>query len=559
MVQMVEEGSGEEEPRSSMADLMDEGYDYRRPRRGDIRSGTVVRIDPDAIIVDIGGKRDGIVPSRDLERLGPEVIEGIRVGDEVRVYIMHPETRDGDTIVSLNLARQAMDWENAQKLMESGEIFEGEVSGYNKGGLIVPFGRLQGFVPASQIVNLNGRVGGGSHLERLAQMVGQELPLKVIEVSRHRRRLIMSERAAQREWRAQQRERLFEDIQEGEVRQGVVSNLCDFGAFVDLGGADGLVHISELAWNRVKHPREVLKIGQEVEVLVLKADRDRQRIALSLKRLQADPWREVEDRYHVDQLVTGTITNVVKFGAFAELEPGIEGLIHISELMEGGAAEPVDVVQEGEQLTLQILSIDSARQRIGLSLRRVPVGEGAVAGGAAAEEPSGEPAPVQELAVEEPATEIGGVEELPGEAPAIEELPAEKPVAEAVPAVELAGEEPPDEIVPVEELAVEEPAGETSPAEELLGEVPPVPAVEEPWAELPPEVPQSDLVFEAEEATAEDLRAELESAEEEGTTEEEAEGGKGDEEAQQESSADVPSADDETSDVDAEAGQAPAS
>ena len=548
MVQMTEEESGEEEPRSSMADLMDEGYDYHRPRRGDIRSGTVVRIDPDAIIVDIGGKRDGIVPSRDLERLGPEVLEGIRVGDEVRVYIMHPETRDGDTIVSLNLARQAMDWEKAQKLMESGEIFEGEVSGYNKGGLIVPFGRLQGFVPASQIVNLNGRVGGGSHLERLAQMVGQELPLKVIEVSRHRRRLIMSERAAQREWRAQQREKLFEDIQEGEVRQGVVSNLCDFGAFVDLGGADGLVHISELAWSRVKHPREVLKIGQEVEVRVLKADRDRQRIALSLKRLQSDPWRDVEEKYHVDQLVTGTVTNVVKFGAFAELEPGIEGLIHMSELVEGGSAEPADVVQEGERLTLQILSIDSARQRIGLSLRRVPAEEEV-----AAEEPTADIAAEEEVAAEEPAADIAVEEEVAAEEAAAdiaaeEELPseasAEEPVAEAVPAVELVGAKSTDEVVPVEEVAAEEPAAEVSSAEELPGEVPPIGTLEEPPIEVLPEASQS--------------KAEPRAAQAEVAAEEEAEGQKGDEESQQESSADVLPADDDASEVSGEAGQAEA-
>jgi len=372
MVDMLPEGIGEEQPSSSMAELMGEEYDFRRPRRGDIRKGTIVRIDKDTIIVDIGGKRDGIVPSRDLDRLGPEVVAKIRVGDEVRVYIMHPETRDGDTIVSLNLARQAMDWDRAQKLMDSEEVFEGEVSGYNKGGLIVPFGRLQGFVPASQIANLNGRIEGGSHLERLAQLVGKTLPLKVIEVSRHRRRLILSERAAQREWRAQQREKLFEDIEEGETRQGVVSNLCDFGAFVDLGGADGLIHISELAWNRVKHPREVLNIGQEVEVFVLKIDLERQRIALSLKRLQADPWRMVEEKYYVGQIVMGTITNIVKFGAFAEIEPGIEGLIHLSELVEGGTQEPSEVVFEGEKLALQVVTIDSARQRMGLSLRRVP-------------------------------------------------------------------------------------------------------------------------------------------------------------------------------------------
>jgi len=422
MFDMLPEGLGEEKPRSSMADLMGEEFDYRRPRRGDIRRGTIVRIDKDAIIVDIGGKRDGIVPSRDLDRLGPEAVAKIQVGDDVRVYIMHPETRDGDTIVSLNLARQAMDWDRAQQLMDSEEVFEGTVSGYNKGGLLVPFGRLQGFVPASQIANLNSRVQGGSHLERLAQMVDKVLPLKVIEVSRYRRRLILSERAAQREWRAKQREKLFEDIEEGVVRKGVVSNLCDFGAFVDLGGADGLIHISELTWNRVKHPREVLSIGQEVEVFVLKVDQERQRIALSLKRLQADPWRMVEEKYYEGQIVMGTITNIVKFGAFAEIEPGIEGLIHLSELVEGGAQEPSEVVFEGERLALQVVSIESARQRIGLSLRRVPLEKRVFEGEEERPEAVAEAEPEQAGGVEVEEQEVSGLEEVPLEStPQVEE------------------------------------------------------------------------------------------------------------------------------------------
>ena len=415
MVDMLPEGFGEEKSHSLMAKLMGEEFDYRPPRRGDIRKGTIVRIDKDAVIVDIGGKRDGIVPSRDLDRLGPEVVAKIQVGDDVRVYIMHPETRDGDTIVSLNLARQAMDWDRAQALMDSEEVYEGKISGYNKGGLLVPFGRLQGFVPASQIANLNSRVEGGSHLERLAQMVDKALPLKVIEVSRYRRRLILSERAAQREWRVKQREQLFEEIEEGVVRKGVVSNLCDFGAFVDLGGADGLIHISELTWNRVQHPREVLSIGHEVEVFVLKVDQEKQRIALSLKRLQPDPWRMVEEKYFVGQIVMGTITNIVKFGAFAEIEPGIEGLIHLSELVEGGAQEPSEVVFEGEKLALQVVGIESARQRIGLSLRRVPLEKRVSEGEEERPVASTEAEPDQAGSVEVEEQEVSGLEEVPSE------------------------------------------------------------------------------------------------------------------------------------------------
>ena len=270
-------------------------------------------------------------------------------------------------------------------------------------------------MPASQIANLNSRVEGGSHLERLAQMVDKALPLKVIEVSRYRRRLILSERAAQREWRVKQREQLFEEIEEGVVRKGVVSNLCDFGAFVDLGGADGLIHISELTWNRVQHPREVLSIGHEVEVFVLKVDQEKQRIALSLKRLQPDPWRMVEEKYFVGQIVMGTITNIVKFGAFAEIEPGIEGLIHLSELVEGGAQEPSEVVFEGEKLALQVVSIESARQRIGLSLRRVPFEERVSEGEEEMPVASTEAEPDQAGSVEVEEQEVSGLEEVPSE------------------------------------------------------------------------------------------------------------------------------------------------
>ncbi len=360
---------------SPMWEFLSEEYDYVRPRRGDIRDGVVMRIEPDKIVVDIGAKKEGIVPSTDLERLGKEALAEIEVGDKVLVYVLNPENRDGDIILSLNLARLMKDWLRAEELYESGEIFEAEVAGYNKGGLLVPFGSIRGFVPASQIVDLAGRAEGSSKIERLAGMVGETLRLKVIEVDRYRRRLILSERAAQRQWRRLQREKLLQELKEGDIRHGVVSNLCDFGAFVDLGGADGLIHISELSWDRVKHPRELLKVGDEIDVYVLRVDRERKRIGLSLKRLQPDPWTLVEEKYKVGQLVEGTITNVVDFGAFARIEGGIEGLIHISELAEGSIFRPQDVVKEGDTLTLRIIGIDAANRRMALSLRQVPIRE----------------------------------------------------------------------------------------------------------------------------------------------------------------------------------------
>ena len=361
---------------SPMWEFLSEEYDYVRPRRGDIRDGIVMRIEPDRVIVDIGVKKEGIVPSTDLEMLGEEAVAEIEVGDKVLVYVLNPENRDGDIILSLNLARLMEDWLRAEGLYERGEIFEAEVAGYNKGGLLVPFGRIRGFVPASQIVDLAGRAGGNSQMERLAGIVGETLHFKVIEVDRYRRRLILSERAAQRQWRRLQREKLLRELKEGDIRHGVVSNLCDFGAFVDLGGADGLIHVSELSWDRVKHPRELLQVGDEIDVYVLRVDRERKRIGLSLNRLRPDPWTLVEEKYQVGQLVEGTITHVVDFGAFARIEEGIEGLIHISELAEGNIFRPQDVVKEGDMLTLRVIGIDATRRRMGLSLRQVPPRDG---------------------------------------------------------------------------------------------------------------------------------------------------------------------------------------
>ena len=246
------------------------------------------------------------------------------------------------------------------------------MSGFNKGGLLCDYGGLQGFIPISQIANLVMSGGDRSQADLLGDYVGRELVLKVIEVNRRRRRLILSERAAMREWRSHQRERLLEEITEGQVRTGVVSNLVDFGAFVDLGGMDGLVHISELSWGRVEHPREVLNIGQEVSVLVLNVDRERQRIGLSIKRIQRDPWESVEERYEAGQLVNGVVSHIVSFGAFVELEPGVEGLVHVSELSDGQVENPADMVHENQELTLLVLGVDPQEHRISLSLRQAP-------------------------------------------------------------------------------------------------------------------------------------------------------------------------------------------
>jgi small subunit ribosomal protein S1 len=417
---MGEEGSDNDETTGSpMWKFLSEEYDYKRPKRGDIRYAEVLRIDAKEIIVDIGGKTEGVVPSADLDRMGEEALAEIEVGDKVPVYVLRPESADGDVIVSLNMARTMEDWRRAEKLFEDGEVFEGTIAGYNKGGLLVYFGQIRGFVPSSQLSGLSRRSSHEDRMGMLSKMEGQQLLLKVIEVDRQRRRLIFSERAASREWREQRKDELLDELQEGDIRKGSVRNLCDFGAFVDLGGADGLIHISELSWRRVKHAREVLRVGDEVEVYVLRVDRERKRIGLSLKRLQPDPWHVAEEKYEVGQIVKSVVTNIVDFGAFARIEDGIEGLVHVSELSDGDFA-PRDLVREGEELYVKILSIDADRQRMGLSLRQAP----------AREEIEGEE--VRAEAVEEGEAEVA-------EQPSVE---AEDAVSEAeVPEESLAEEE----------------------------------------------------------------------------------------------------------------------
>jgi len=373
-MESLETSLEEQETSPSMEQLFG-SYDYQLPQRGDIREGVIVSIEPNEIVVDIGVKRDGIVPPRDLEMLGEEEVAKLSIGDQVPVFVLKPEDAQGNMIVSINIARKQQDWLHAEEMQQSGEIFEAQVIDFNKGGLLVPFGNLRGFIPASQLSNMPRGLSQEQKMERLKSFIGQSLPLKVIEVDRRRRRLILSERAAQRQLRKQLKEKLLKELVEGEVRHGVVSGLADFGAFVDLGGADGLIHVSELSWDRVSHPREVLEVGQEVDVYVLRLDHERKRIGLSLKRLQPDPWHLVDEKYEIDQLVRGVITNIVDFGAFARLEPGIEGLIHISEIAEEDVGHPSNVLEPGEEVLVRIISIDSQRRRIGLSMRQVPYSE----------------------------------------------------------------------------------------------------------------------------------------------------------------------------------------
>jgi small subunit ribosomal protein S1 len=362
-----------------MSELMESYLSCQQLERGTIVSGTVVRVSSSEIIVDVGAKCEGVVTEYDLSKLTPEECKAIRVGDEVLVYVVSTGDAGEDIVLSISRAKIAKEWREAQSFLESQEIIESKVTGCNKGGVIVHVGRLRGFVPGSQLDA--SRIGRQSDStagdDRWAALVGETLRLKVIEVDRQRNRLILSERAALRDWRRSQRERLLSELTEGDIRNGRVINLVDFGVFVDIGGIDGLVHLSELSWKRVEHPREVMDVGQEVEVYVLGVDRQRQRVALSLKRLQPDPWDSVAERYQEGQLVEGIITRLAKWGAFASIvgDEAIEGLIHVSELDDRPVVHPRDVIQPGQVVTLRVIGVEASRHRMALSLKQVAQGE----------------------------------------------------------------------------------------------------------------------------------------------------------------------------------------
>jgi small subunit ribosomal protein S1 len=358
---------------ASMETLLEEegvGLDF--PKQGEIRTGVIASIGENEILVSIGTKSEGVIPSRELEHIPDDVREEFSVGTEIQVYVVNPEDQSGGVLLSYTRALEEQDWKRAEELLKSGETYEGEVIGFNKGGLLVPMGQLRGFVPGSQISVLRRFDAGGSTPEqRWGSLVGEKLIMRVIEVDRERRRLILSERAALQETRETLKERLLDELDVGDVRTGRVTSLADFGAFVNIDGADGLVHLSELSWERIDHPREVLKVGQEVEVKVIAVDQERKRIGLSMRQLQPDPWLKKVENIREGQLVEGTITHLTKFGAFASLGEDLEGLIHISELSEQRIAHPKEVLHEGDTVTLRVIKIEPERRRIGLSIRKV--------------------------------------------------------------------------------------------------------------------------------------------------------------------------------------------
>ena len=358
---------------TSMQELLDADLGLKPIKRGDVLAGTIIRISANEILVDVATKYEGVIAGEELEKVPPDVLSELKVGDAVTTYVVNPQDRNGNVVLALTRTQASRDWAEAEDLNAKQDVFEGVVAGYNKGGLIVKVGKIRGFVPASQLVSLGRVEEGADPNKRLAALVGQKLHLKVIELDREQNRLILSERAAQRQWRKLQKEKMLSELQEGDVREGEVISIADFGAFIDMGGADGLVHLSEISWKPITHPSEALKVGQKVKVQVLKVDPDHKRVGLSIKRLEADPWSTIETRYKVGQLVEGEITKMAKFGAFARIkdDDAIEGLIHVSELSDKRVNHPKEVVKEGQLVTLRVIRIDAAKRRLGLSLKRV--------------------------------------------------------------------------------------------------------------------------------------------------------------------------------------------
>ncbi len=366
----VDKSEREKQLRAEFEQLLEESLQaQKQPERGDIYpDAEIIQIDGKGdIIIGMGLKQDGIVPAQDLDHLDEDYKALLVIGAKVPVYVLSTRDAEGNLIVSISQGLQQHDWDEARRLHGTEDVVEVNITGHNRGGVLVRWRRLEGFIPTSHLLTMGA--GGTDRRDSLGTLMGRTLGVKVIEGDQTRRRLIFSEREAQKEWRLQQKARLLSELMEGDVVKGLVTGLRDFGAFVNLGGADGLIHVSELAWHRVDHPKDVLRIGDEIEVYVLSLDRDTNRIALSRKRLLPDPWSDAMNRYHEGQQVEGTVTNVVEFGAFIALDDGLEGLLHLSEMGDGTLKEPHSYVKKSDRLGLRISRLEPDKRRVGFTQR----------------------------------------------------------------------------------------------------------------------------------------------------------------------------------------------
>jgi small subunit ribosomal protein S1 len=531
--QPAEEGTKNEEATSnpeSMESLLEkEGLGLDFPKSGETRTGVIASISESEVLVSVGAKSEGVISGREFDQIDSEVRSEFEVGKEIPVYVLSLEDKNGNLVLSYNRAREEMDWDFAEGLQESDDIYESNVIGFNKGGLIVGMGQLRGFVPASQIgLSRRMTITGDNPEKRYSKIVGEPVSVRVIEVDRTRRRLILSERMALKETRETLKERLLDDLQVGDVRTGRVTSLADFGAFVNIDGADGLVHLSEIAWERIQSPKEVLKVGQEVQVQVISIDRERKRIGLSLRRLEDNPWLKKVEHLREGQLIEGTITHLTKFGAFAKLgDEDLEGLIHVSELSANRVEHPKEILSEDETLTLRVIKIDKERQRIGLSLRKVDSAayadldwkmlreelDSVADDEFELDDESEEPVDVEEVEAPEAASEAEEVEveaEAAEAAPEIEEVEVEAEAPEAASEVEKVEveAEAPEAAPEIEEVEVEAEAPEAASEAEKV-------EVEAEASEAASEAEEVEVEVEAPEAAseAEEVEVEAEAAE----------------------------------------------
>jgi small subunit ribosomal protein S1 len=465
---------------------------------GDVLTGIVVRVDRDEILVDVGYKSEGVIPLSELSiRRNIDPSEEVALGDEVDALVLTKEDNEGRLILSKKRARFEKAWRRIEEAAESGEAVEGLVIEVVKGGLIIDLG-VRGFLPAS-LVDIR-------RVQDLDEFLGQPLRCRVIELNRSRNNVVLSRRAVLEEERREVRQRILDTLDVGLVVDGQISNIVDFGAFVDLDGIDGLIHISELSWSHVTHPSEILEIGQKVRVKVLDIDRERQRISLGLKQTQTDPWQQVLDHYHQDDVVHGRVTKAVTFGAFVEIVPGVEGLVHISELAAHHVENPREVVQNGQEVLVKIIEIDAERRRLSLSIKRV--------------EPEDEVQPLlvlEGVPIPRPAPVVPADDEPAADGEDAAEAPVDEAVAGEPAAAEAVAEEPADTAEPVaeDEAAAEAEAAVEAPAAEedtpAVEEEAPVEPAAEPEPAPEPRLGLSEDVF-AEDASAPEPEAEAEEA-----------------------------------------------
>lgn len=412
------DGMSQYEDMQSLMDAQDGGF--RSLRRRQTTKGVVVSIGEDAVLVDVGTKSEGIIPREELAEQGDELPQ-LHYGQEVLVQVLEPESPQGP-VLSLKGAARDQAWMDMEECIASGRVITAPVVDHNRGGALVDVRGLRGFVPLSHLASLPPGGSGpdaNDTQDRLAQLIGRQLSFKVLEANRGQNRLILSERAADQEERARRRSQTLADLRPGQIRRGVVRNVTNFGAFVDLGGADGLIHISEMSYDRIQNPRSIVQPGQEIDVYVLDVRSEDQKVALSLKKAMADPWESIEDRLQPGQTVNVVITRLAKFGAFAQVEPGVEGLIHISELTDVPPREPGQIVQEGQEYEVKVIHIDRSNRRLGLSLRQMLPVEIEMTAGEWHEE--------QESTVEASPSAFGALSSM------VETLPESETIAQSVP------------------------------------------------------------------------------------------------------------------------------